>query len=70
MGYGKIISLNDAGENQQSGGGGHTQAALAASRYGLVAKVSQDGPISFTRGVRSAAAGELACSKPVSRPSG
>lgn len=47
---GKIIDLqNPDGEKIQ--GGGRTQAAIAASQYGLAIKVSEDGPISvFKKG--------------------
>lgn len=58
LGCGQIIRVENV-EGQRSGGqhsdgqsssgsgGGRTQAALSASRYGLVIKISEDGPISF-----------------------
>jgi DNA integrity scanning protein DisA with diadenylate cyclase activity len=45
---GVIVSLANAGISD-GGGGGRTQAARAASRNGLVLKVSEDGPISLFR---------------------
>jgi hypothetical protein len=43
---GLIIDLQAERPNDASGGG-RTQAALAASRHGVVIKVSQDGPVSL-----------------------
>lgn len=43
---GQIIDLQ-AERPSESSGGGRTQAALAASRHGIVIKVSQDGPVSL-----------------------
>jgi hypothetical protein len=45
---GEIIDAR-AAQDLQFAGGGRTQAALAASMFGLVLKVSQDGPISLFR---------------------
>jgi hypothetical protein len=47
MGCGKIVRVERMSEHQQRAGGGRTQAAIAASRYGLVIKISEDGLISF-----------------------
>ena len=45
---GQIIRVKEnLSAHWQRAGGGRTQAALAASRYGLVIKISEDGPISF-----------------------
>ncbi len=45
LGCGEIIRLSsDLGANQE--GGSRTQAAIAASRFGVAVKVSEDGPIS------------------------
>jgi hypothetical protein len=44
LGTGEIVNLSKASESQVSGGG-RTQACVAASRFGLVLKVSEDGPI-------------------------
>lgn len=46
LGCGEIISISGDGG---LAGGGRTQAALRASKYGLAIKVSEDGPISFYR---------------------
>jgi DNA integrity scanning protein DisA with diadenylate cyclase activity len=46
---GQIIDLQ-AERPSDSSGGGRTQAALAASRHGVVIKVSQDGPVSLFSG--------------------
>jgi len=43
---GEIVHMGEADPLRQAGGG-RTQAAIAASRYGLVIKISEDGPISF-----------------------
>jgi DNA integrity scanning protein DisA with diadenylate cyclase activity len=43
---GQIIDLQ-LEQSSGTSGGGRTQAALAASRYGVVVKVSQDGPVSL-----------------------
>jgi len=48
---GQIIDLQ-AERPSESSGGGRTQAALAASRHGIVIKVSQDGPVSLFVGGR------------------
>ncbi len=45
---GDIIDLS-TGPNERPQGGGRTQAAQAASMFGLAIKVSEDGPISFFR---------------------
>lgn len=45
---GDILDLSSStGPKYQMQGGGRTQAALAASQYGLAIKVSEDGPITF-----------------------
>lgn len=44
---GQIIRIEEMDKPQRRDGGGRTLAALAASQYGLVIKISQDGPISF-----------------------
>lgn len=44
--FGMIINLESTSEKMISGGG-RTQAAIEASKYGLAVKVSEDGPISF-----------------------
>lgn len=48
LGAGEIIDIQAAGAQRVSGGG-RTQAAIAASRYGLAIKISEDGPISVFR---------------------
>lgn len=48
---GDILDLSSSSKGRyQAQGGGRTQAALAASEYGLSVKVSEDGPISFFDG--------------------
>jgi hypothetical protein len=49
LGCGEIVRIERVSEDQQRAGGGRTQAAMTASRYGLVIKISEDGPISFFR---------------------
>lgn len=44
---GTIIDLSTASETARVAGGGRSQAACAASIYGLAIKVSEDGPISI-----------------------
>jgi hypothetical protein len=44
---GEIMRVEGVVDERQQAGGGRTQAAVAASRYGLVLKISEDGPISF-----------------------
>jgi hypothetical protein len=44
---GAIIDLNAAEEGVKITGGGRSQAACAASKYGLSIKVSEDGPIAL-----------------------
>jgi hypothetical protein len=46
LGAGEIIDLQ-AGSSGQISGGGRTQAAVSASRFGLAIKVSEDGPITI-----------------------
>jgi hypothetical protein len=48
LGCGEIINLTEANAVKMSGGG-RTQAARAASRYGIAIKVSEDGPITVYR---------------------
>lgn len=48
LGAGEIIDLQTGGGEQISGGG-RTQAAISASRFGLAIKVSEDGPITLFR---------------------
>jgi len=43
---GEIIDIH-SGHDTQISGGGRTQAAVAASKYGLAIKISEDGPISL-----------------------
>lgn len=49
MGCGEIVRV-DLEVPVQLAGGGRTQAAVAASEYGLSIKVSEDGPISLYKG--------------------
>jgi hypothetical protein len=44
---GEIVHMGEADNTLRQAGGGRTQAAIAASHYGLVVKISEDGPISF-----------------------
>jgi DNA integrity scanning protein DisA with diadenylate cyclase activity len=44
---GEIVHMGEVDDTLRQAGGGRTQAAIAASRYGLVIKISEDGPISF-----------------------
>lgn len=46
LGCGEIIAVGEP-EAEEVAGGGRTQAALKASKYGLTVKVSEDGPITF-----------------------
>lgn len=46
LGAGEIIDLQSDGATKVSGGG-RTQAAVSASRFGLAIKVSEDGPITI-----------------------
>ena len=52
LGCGQIVCVDRVSEEKQPAGGGRTQAAIVASRYGLVIKISQDGPISFFKNER------------------
>jgi hypothetical protein len=45
LGAGEIIDLSGPGAGAVTGGG-RTHAAVAASRFGLSIKISEDGPIS------------------------
>lgn len=47
LGCGEIVRIGRLHGNQQRAGGGRTHAAIAASRYGLVIMISEDGPITF-----------------------